>query len=70
MNPLTSLKLLDPIVKPVALYCSELWGADLLNLSSLHRFVESMEKPIREKLNISICRCVLGVHKNSQITAI
>jgi hypothetical protein len=70
MNPLTCLKLFDQLVKPIALYGSELWGADLLKTSSLKSLIESMEKPTCEKLNISLCRFVLGVHKKSQITAI
>jgi len=70
MNPLTSLTLFDQLVKPIALYGSELWGIDLFNTSSLPKFLHSMEKPTCEKLNISLCRFVLGVHKKSQITAI
>ena len=65
MNPLTSLKLFDYLVKPIALYGSALWGADLLNISGLQKFLESMEKPICKKLNISLCRFVIGVHKKS-----
>ena len=41
-----------------------------MNLSSLQMFLESMEKPICEKLNISLCRLVLGVYKKSHISAI
>ena len=34
------------------------------------KFIESMEKMVCEKLNISFCRCVLRVHKKFQVTAV
>ena len=70
MNPLTSLKLFEQLVKIIALYGSTLWGVDLLNILSNQKFLESMEKPICDKLKISLCRFVLGVHKMPQLTAI
>ena len=56
MNPLTSLKLFNQLVKPISLYGSELWGVDLLNIN-LQMFLESMENLTCEKLNISLQIC-------------
>ena len=70
MNPLTSLKLFDQLVKPIALYGSELWGADILSMLNPTKFFESMEKVLCEKLNMSISRFILGVHKKSQTSAV
>ena len=70
MNPFTSLRLFDQLVKPIALYGSELWGADILCMSNPKKFFESMEKLLCEKLNMSISRFVLGVHKKSQTSAV
>ena len=54
MNQVTSLNLFDQLVKPRVLSGSELWGADLLNISSLQNFLESMEKPTWAHLDTDI----------------
>lgn len=48
-SPLVSLKLFDTLIRPVALYCSEIWG------------FENNEKSLLEKLHIRFCKQVLGV---------
>jgi len=70
LKPSVCMKLFDQLIKPICLYGSELWGTDLLKTSDLHVFLESMTKSACEKLNISFCRFVLGVHKKSQLSAV
>ncbi len=62
----------DQLVKPVALYGAAVWGADLLNTGSIENMnsIESMNKPPCEKLDLSLSRFALGVHKKAQNTAV
>jgi len=69
-NPTTSIKLFDQLIKPICMYGSEIWGADLLKTPEFSKLAQSIEKLACEKLNLSICRFILGVHKKSQISAI
>ena len=65
-----SLKLFDSLVRPVALYGSELWGVECLSYTrNKQSFMDSLSKPICENFNISMCRSILGLHKISQVTA-
>jgi hypothetical protein len=50
-NPLVSLQLFDSLIKPILLYCSELWG------------FENNDKSQIEKLHIKFCKHTLGVSK-------
>ncbi len=51
------LHLIDAIIVPIALYGCEVW---------LHKSVEKQEKTLSfEKLNLQICKYVLGVNKNT-----
>ena len=52
----TYMKLVDTIVKPVALYSCEAWG-DYKNKNNLKMKIE--------KLQVSICKQVLGVNKTT-----
>ncbi len=65
-----ALKLFDQLIKPIALYGGEIWGADCLNPNTPHDFLKSLSKPICEKVNTSMCRFLLGVHAKSQLSAI
>jgi len=66
------LKLFDQLIKPIALYGSEIWGPDTLKFSAedCNKFSESLHKFKSEKLNLSFARFILGVHKKSQNSAV
>ena len=70
LQPSASLRLFDQLIKPICLYGSEIWGAEFCNSSELPKILKNMEKLICEKINISMCRFTLGLHKKSQISAI
>ncbi len=70
LPPQTIINMFDQLVKPVALYGAEVWGADLLNTGSIEKLMESMKKFSCEKLNLSLSRFALGVHKKAQNTAV
>uniref|UniRef100_A0ABM0MQP8 RNA-directed DNA polymerase from mobile element jockey-like n=1 Tax=Saccoglossus kowalevskii TaxID=10224 RepID=A0ABM0MQP8_SACKO len=54
----THLKLFDSIIKPVLLYCSEVWASDcILQSKDLHNNMLPMEK-----LHIKFCKYVLQVN--------
>lgn len=74
INPKTALKLFDQLIKPIALYGSEIWGPDTIRCKltneSEPKFIRSFESFACEKLNLSFARFVLGVHKKAQNTAV
>ena len=70
IKPSVSMKLFEQLIQPICLYGSELWGAYSLKTVEHHKFIESMEKLACEKLNMSFCRFLLGVHKKAQQSAI
>ena len=68
--PRTILKMFDQLVKPIAIYGAEIWGIDLLNCDSTPKLMNSMSKLRSEKLNLPLCRHVLGVHRKAQSSAV
>ncbi len=62
--PKVIIKLFDQLIKPIALYGSEIWGIDSINPTDMSKMIESLEPPLCEKLNISLSRFALGVHKS------
>ena len=70
ITPSTSLKLFDQLIKPICLYGSEIWGTELLKPKDLTKLLSSLDTAECEKLNKSLCRFILGVHKKSQVNAI
>ena len=66
----TSLKLFDQLVKPICMYGSEIWGYEFNKKNILTSLFSSVEKALCEKVHISFCRFILGVHKKSQLSAI
>ncbi len=57
LPPKSILKLFDQLVKPIALYGSEIWGMESVGGKDLTRDhvdpVESLSKTVCEKLNVS-----------------
>jgi hypothetical protein len=72
LKPDVSMKLFDQLIKPIALYGSEIWAPDLLKSSQDERskFNDSLGKFSSEKINLSFERFILGVHKKSQVSAV
>ncbi len=69
-NPTVAIKLFEQLIKPIALYGSEIWGLDCLKVRHRDKFVSSLDMPLCEKLNLSMCRHTLGVHKKSHVNAV
>ena len=68
LSPKISLDLFDKTVKPVCLYGSEIWSC--LNVSNTilnnNAFIEHLMKKYQvDKVNISFCKWLLGIHKYS-----
>ena len=69
-SPSTFMNIFDKMVKPVLLYCAEVWALDL-NLKQpdkLFSFHYSLSQKI-ESLNTKMCRFLLGVHSKSSLIA-
>ena len=64
------LDLFDRLVKPIALYGSEIWGIGFLNCNSAERLRQSMTFPMCEKVNLSFCRYVPDIHKTAKSSAL
>jgi hypothetical protein len=72
ISPGTGLKLFDQLIKPIALYGSEIWGPDVIKSAwnNQCQFNQSLYKFACEKLNTSFSKFLLGVHKKAQNTAV
>jgi hypothetical protein len=72
LNPQVALKLFDQLIKPIALYGSEIWGPDTIKYSDQDqtKFSQSIHKFACEKLNSSFAQFILGIHRKAQGTAI
>jgi len=66
------MNLFDQLIKPIALYGSEIWGPDVIKGldGDDTKYCRSLESFACEKLNLSFARFVLGVHKKAQNSAI
>ena len=74
VSPKLSMKLFDQMVKPIALYGCEIWGA-LPNLKaptqgSVGKLISKYELTPVEKLHVKYCKYALGVHNRSTNYAI
>ena len=65
LSPKISLDLFDKTVKPVCTYGSEIWSCLTTSLSSNYSIDQLMKKFQIEKVNISFCKWLLGIHKYS-----
>ena len=70
LTPATVIKMFGQLVKPVCLYGSEIRGAETFNGVSMDKIMMNRNKGLIEKLNLSICRHALGVHKKAQVSAV
>ena len=70
ISVLTSLKLFDQLIKPVCLYGSEIWGFEFMKKHDVPYLFSGLERAPCEKVHISFCRFILGVHRKSQLSAI
>ena len=70
VKPYTCMKLFDQLIKPIALYGSEIWGIDEIKFSDDISFFRTTEKFAAEKLNLSFSKFALGVHQKSQNSAV
>ena len=72
VNPVTSMKMFDVLVRPIICYGSEVWG--VLNTlyfgKTTDSFWEKSEKLACEKLHLKYCKGVLGVNKKAQNAAV
>ena len=65
LSPKISLDLFDKTVKPVCMYGSEIWSCFNASQTNNISFEQLMKKFPIEKVNISFCKWLLGIHKYS-----
>ena len=73
LNPSTSLHLFDCLIKPIALYGSEIWGAEdyFKNTCPWEQlFGQKLFRQPADKLNLSFCKSILGVSKKATNLAV
>ncbi len=54
----------------MVLYGCEISGIDFSNFNSAEKLGQSLNSPMCEKLNLSLCGYILGVHKTVQSSAV
>ena len=70
VKPSTCIKLFDQLIKPIALYGSEIWGVGEFKLNNITSFMKTLEKFAAEKVNLSFSKFALGVHQKAQNSAV
>lgn len=68
MSPRLMIKLFDTMVKPIILYCSEVWGGFGLKKNKAHQlltFLFDRDSTPFEKLNLKLCKQAIGVNRNT-----
>lgn len=75
INTNTIIHLFDHMVKPIILYASEIWGTFDTNLRRVknnpeNKLEKGFEKLQAEKIQLKMCRYILGVNHKTSITAI
>ena len=65
LNVLLALKLFDTLVTPIASYCGSIWGVLCTGKNTDVYDINFYDKPPLEKLNIKLCKYLLGVNKFS-----
>ena len=69
MNAFSHLRLFDACVKPIFLYCSEIWSLDILIKRNLN-FESKYDSFVLNKTQIKFAKFVLGVHKSATNIAV
>ena len=64
-NIQTAIKLFDSLVLPIARYASEVWSPFLLKGLQKSNLMQKCDAAPIEKLNVKLCKYLLGVRKNS-----
>ena len=62
-NALLALKLFDSLIYPIISYAGVVWGPTYMNKLTPTNFKKLTENVIVEKINIKLCKYVLGVNK-------
>lgn len=69
LSPKISMSLFNTLIKPIALYGSEVWGATLCAPTAT-KSMSNLELLPAEKVHLSFARYILGVHKNTTSAAV
>ena len=69
-NVTLTLKLFDSLVAPVAMYGCEVWGPLILKKLNTSNFMNICETAHIEKLNIKLCKYLLGVGRKTTNAAV
>ena len=65
------LKLFDTCVKPILLYCSEIWALPLLlKRNDMEELECNYDKFVPNKVQLKMSKYVLGVHKSASNLAV
>ena len=71
VKPKLCLKLFDQLIKPICLYGSELWRMNAIKGNfNLRKLFQSPNAVKCEKVQLSFCRFILGLHKKSSNLAV
>ena len=72
-HPLLTISLFDKLVLPIMTYAVEVWGPFLLNKSKCAKscsLKSTLEHQVLEKLNLHLCKYLLGVSRKSTNDAV
>ena len=69
-NVMAALSLFDTLVLPIISYGSVVWGPIYAQKASLTNFMSICNDSPAEKLNIKLCKYLLGVHRKSTNDAV
>ena len=65
------MKLFEACVKPILLYCSEVWSLpQLIKVRDITNFESNYEKCVPNRIQVNYSKYVLGVHKSATNIAI
>ena len=67
-DPRLAISLLNTMVRPIAVYGSEVWGADFTTKSP-KKFYDSLFNLSGDSVSLSYARRTLGIHKKSVVAA-
>jgi hypothetical protein len=69
ISPKTAMSLFNCLIKPIALYGSEVWGTSICGMNLQKTIVKFNEVQV-ERLHLSYAKYTLGVHKNATNAAV
>ena len=65
-----ALKLFDSLIRPILLYCAEVWGPFYLKNPNPNNFMHLCDQLPQEKIYLKFSRYLLGLNKRSTIAAV